>query len=128
MKYSSAFFFLLTMTLAACTNGNEPTEMIERGSPVTRVISTTIQNQTVTLTLESWWSNGCGRFVRHEQQVSGNTVSVKVIGNEPKGAICTQNIISLQSVLTVPNLRSGSYRFQFWKSDSTTLDTTIQVP
>lgn len=84
-------------------------------------------NLQVTFTVHSRWSNSCGRFSRFDIQRTDSIYSVKMFGQQPKGATCLTVITPIKGTETVQVLEAGTYTFQFWRGKDTPLDTTLTV-
>lgn len=76
------------------------------------------------------WRNACGEFSHNVITRDGNTFTVTVIGKEyiSPATACAQVETSFSAPVSVPLPGPGTYTFRFWRTDSTTLDTTLTAP
>jgi hypothetical protein len=58
---------------------------------------------------------------------NGQDIYVSVYAKRDKKAVCPQVISIIKPIVKYSVKTVGEYRFHFWKSDTTTMDTTIVV-
>jgi hypothetical protein len=123
----SAFFMVLLLALfAACDFGQSDDEVVTLPSPVRFVRVTNDSALTLTLVAKASWHNGCGHFGRAEVTRNGLVYSIKVFGSQKKNAVCTQAFIEYDAPVSFM-LEAGTYTFKFWRSDTSSVDTTLTL-
>jgi hypothetical protein len=80
--------------------------------------------------VRAWWHDGCGRLSHNSIVRNGNSYSVAIWGEEyiNHGTACSQVMTSFRVPVAVTLPGPGTFTFRFWRTDSTTLDTTLTVP
>lgn len=118
----------LTACSISCQNTSEGIEYNIHKAPVLAVKVKSATGTQVTFTAKASWPNGCGSFSHFNSDRSGDSIyKITIYGREPVGAACTQAFIEFDAPVSIDVLKSGRYTFQFWLSDSSTVDTTINV-
>lgn len=121
------------LTLGACSNategegGGSAAGYTERASPVITQQVVKKGGASVSFRLLAAWGNSCGTFSRAQIAIEGDIISVKVIGREPTDAVCEAVMSSFTAPVTVDLPKHGKYRFLFWQSDTSAIDTTFVI-
>jgi hypothetical protein len=71
------------------------------------------------------WQTNCGRFSRVQLTTTGYVYSIKVFGVQINDTTCLAVPIIFDAEFGIGLDKPGIYTFKFWRSDSTSLDTTI---
>lgn len=103
---------------------NQP-DKITLKSYVGSVTVSSKTNNKVSFIAKASWHNGCGKFSHFTSTKTDNVFDITVYGEQPKDAVCTLAIIEYDAPIEISIEESGKYTFRFWRSDATTLDTTI---
>ncbi len=116
-----------TAILFGCSNSTDEGDYIEWATPV---VSQEVKSKTsslVSFTARASWGSSCGGFSRAVVAKTDSVYSIKVFGRQPKNAVCLAVMISFEAPVTINIPSPGTYSFKFWRSDSTTIDTTFIV-
>ena len=125
MKTIFMFFSLLVFTFfLSCSKSTDEGE-IDWVSPVVNQTVTTKTSSSVAFITKASWGNSCGRFSRSVVTKSDSIYSIKIFGKQPNNSVCATVMITFDAPVAVNITSSGSYTFKFWKSDSTSIDTTL---
>ena len=114
-----------SITIFECNSSTNNGEMLTLPSPVVSVTVSQKSTTQISFLAKASWHNGCGRFAYFDSTRTGFTYSIKVFGTQPKNAVCTQAFIQFDAPVAIKIPVSGSYTFRFWRSDTTSLDTTL---
>jgi hypothetical protein len=122
----------LITALSACSHATDNGESgsgnyVEHASPVLYQTVVKKGGASVSFLLGASWGNSCGSFSRAEVTFDNSDVSVKVIGRQPKGAVCLDVMSSFTAPVTVALPKPGAYRFLFWQSDTSAIDTMFVI-
>lgn len=117
---SASFTFLAALiALAACRH--EPTaaqaqtdpELLIRLAGVERIEPVILESYPVQVrvVVHGWLSDGCTRLHGFDQKTEGKVISMRVLTERPRGAICTQAIKRFQETYPVDTegLAPGTY-------------------
>ena len=126
MKIVAVGFVALLVIFVSCAT-DFGDEMLTRRSYVASVTVTQQSASQVTFNAKASWHNGCGKFGRAEVVRSSSVFFVTVYGTQPKDALCTQAFIQFDAPVTVQIPIAGTYTFKFWRTDSTSYDTTLTI-
>ena len=121
--------FLFPVLLVGCTSpdGGADDEYLTFPSSVASVTITSQSPIGISFVAKAWWHNGCGRFSRVDISGSDSVYFVTVFGFQRKHAVCTQAFIQYDATVSVTILQPGIYTFKFWRSDTSSCDTTISI-
>ncbi|MDE3057399.1 MAG: hypothetical protein KGJ59_05535 [Bacteroidota bacterium] len=114
--------------LLACSNATDQGGYTDWASPVVAQTVTAKTLSSVSFLAHAAWGNSCGRFSRAVVAKNGSVYSIKILGKQPKDAVCLAVVIAFEAPVTIGIFSPGTYTFKFWQSDSTTLDTPLTVP
>lgn len=71
------------------------------------------------------YPNGCGSFSHSEYKQTNRDFNIDVYGKQKEGATCTDQIKTIEGVVELNQPLSGPYKYSFWQSDTSSLDTTL---
>lgn len=95
--------------------------------PIDSVFVNNTSNLTAEFIAKIYCGSYCWKNTYYEKSINGNNVFIKTFvisdGSSVCPAVCVEYQIPINIVLSV----SGSYTFHFWKSDTSSIDTTIIV-
>ena len=94
-------------------------------SPVNSIEISNKTTNSISFIAHATWYNGCGLVDHSEVVKNGSIYSIKVYGKQKNDATCTQALITIDAVVDIKNISAGAYSFSFWKTDTTSIDTTI---
>lgn len=123
---AAALIILGSCSHATDANGND-NGTIEKASSVISQSIAVKGGSSVTFTLRASWPNSCGQFSHADVGQAGSLYSIKIFGKQPADAVCAQVLSSFTTSLTIELPAPGAYRFRFWQSDTTNIDTTFVV-
>ena len=87
--------------------------------------NTAMVNQELDIIASFGVSNGCGRFDKFEETISGNTIAL-VLNAKYEGCLCTQIAPVLSAIYKFKKSQKGTYILKFWQGDSY-VDHTIVI-
>ncbi len=119
------FVLLFSLGISACQNLTDEGEIVTGKSPVVTISSTNKSSNKVSFIVKASWYNGCGSFSHFTSSQTDSTFYITVYGRQPKNATCTQAFIVYDAPVDITITGLGKYRFKFWQSDTTSVDTTI---
>jgi len=119
------FFVLMALVISSCSVFEE--DDITRTIPVDSVFVNNTSNLTAEFTAKIYCGSYCWKNTCFEKSIDGNNVFIKTFavtdGSAVCPAVCVETEIPISILLMIP----GSYTFHFWKSDSTSIDTTLNI-
>ncbi len=98
--------------------------------PVDSISVGQVDSSSAAFIAKAWWGDGCGQFSHYVLANDGNACKVTIIGKEyvePDKA-CIQICMRYNVPVSVPLPGPGTYTFKFWRTDGSTLDTTLTIP
>jgi hypothetical protein len=98
--------------------------------PVDSISVGQVDSTSAAFTLRCWWYNGCGEYSHDSITYNAGTYVIKVVGKEyvRSDIACTQALKKIYAQVQIPLSGPGIYVCKFWRTDSTTMDTTLTVP
>jgi hypothetical protein len=114
-------------TADAVINGGDTVDYVERASPVEYVTITSKGGSQVTFMTHALWGNSCGVYSRPIVSSTGSEYSIMIMGKQRNDAVCLTVMTLFDAPVTVFLPSPGAYRFKFWRSDTTAIDTTFTV-
>lgn len=119
------FIVLLFATLIVTSCSELEEDEITRAIPI-EIFS--VKNKS-TLNIEFTASNSCGSMcwkrTYFEKTISGNDIYIKTFATMDGSLVCTAVCVSVDVPINITLSSPGSYNFHFWKSDTSSIDTTI---
>ena len=127
MKINILTVFLLSVMYLSCDTSPESdlTDIVTAKSPVYSFTVLSKTGNRVSFNAKAGWHNGCGRFSRFSSSILDSSIYITVYGGQVKNAMCTQAFIEYDAPIDIDIAKPGKYKFKFWSSDSTTVDTVI---
>ncbi|MEO8230881.1 MAG: hypothetical protein ABI638_01270 [Ignavibacteriota bacterium] len=117
------FFLLLTVLISACSSF----EKEEHRPPITvdSVSVNSVSNLTANFTAIIFCGSYCWEKTYFEKSISGSDIFIKTFAVSDGSTVCPQVCVEYQTPINISLPSSGSYTFHFWKSDTSSIDTTI---
>jgi hypothetical protein len=84
-------------------------------------------NLTADITATIFCGSYCWKNTYFEKSINGNNVFIKTFAVLDGSSVCPAVCVEYQTPINIVFQTSGSYTFHFWKSDSSSLDTTLVV-
>lgn len=128
MRYLLFVFLFTGFAFASCStdaSSQTPTPVL---LSAVAIDSVGVSMHTVTIRVVCTIPTPCWIFVRTEYSKQSNVFSVSVYGRRVSNNPCVQVLSSLKATLTAAVDSAGSYTFRFWRSDTSSVDTTVTVP
>jgi hypothetical protein len=118
---------LLTLVLCFTCSCNilSDDETASSKSPVKSISILSQTNNKVSFMAKASWPNGCGYFSHFTYSKTNSNFYITVFGTQPKHATCTLAFIEYDAPVDLTIDKAGTYTFKFWRTDSTSVDTTI---
>ncbi|MBE0551451.1 MAG: hypothetical protein IH619_03640 [Ignavibacterium sp.] len=117
------FFLLMLLVLSSCSVFEE--DDITRPIPVDSVFVNNSSNLTAEFTAKIYCGSYCWKNTYFEKSILGNNVFIKTFAVSEGSSVCPAVCVEYQTLINIVLPASGSYTFHFWKSDSTSIDTTL---
>jgi len=114
--------------LLGCTKQTEPTEWAITPAPACSITVGQKADTLVSFSVIAWGSNGCTSFSHFVQSDSGKNIYIKLYGKSDAHAVCTDVLTSFTALISVIIAHPDTFTFHFWKSEASSIDTTIVVP
>ncbi|HRN27943.1 MAG: hypothetical protein IT276_05230 [Ignavibacteriaceae bacterium] len=115
--------FLLTALISACSIFDDGDEL-RRPIPVDSIsVNSTSLNAEFTATI--FCGSYCWKSTYFEKSISGGDVFIKTFAVSDGSSVCPDVCVEYQTPINVPLPMSGNYTFHFWRSDTSSIDTTI---
>jgi hypothetical protein len=105
-------------------NINDP-DLIIRDSGVGEIKNIDISSLNVSFIVLAGWTNSCGRLHHADIEKNASIYSIKVVGCQFKDDVCLEAMLPFEAEININVKLPGEYTFKFWRSESTTIDTTI---
>ncbi len=119
------FFLLLAVLVSACSIF-EDNEM-RRPISVDSISVNSISNLTANFTATNFCGSYCWEKTYFEKSISGRDVFIKTFAVSDGSTVCPDVCVEYQTPINISLPSSGSYTFHFWKSDTSSIDTTLIV-
>lgn len=117
------FFLFLTVLISACSIFKD--DEIRRPFPVDSISVNSVSNLKANFTAVSFCGSYCWKETYFEKSISGGDVFIKTFAVLDGSTVCPQVCVEYQTPIDISLPTSGSYTFHFWKSDTSSIDTTI---
>lgn len=118
-----SFVLLLTVLISACSVFED--DEIRQPIPIDSISVNSTVNLTANFTAVSFCGSYCWKETYFEKSISGSDVFIKTFAVSDGSTVCPQVCIEYQTPINLSLPSSGSYTFHFWKSDTSSIDTTI---
>ena len=116
-------FLIAVLFVSACSVFED--DEIRRPFPVDSISVNSISNLTANFTAVSFCGSYCWKETYFEKSISGSDVFIKTFAVSDGSAVCPQVCVEHQTSIIISLPGSGSYTFHFWKSDTSSIDTTL---
>jgi hypothetical protein len=100
---------------------------ITRPIPVDSISVNNTSNLTADITATIFCGSYCWKNTYFEKSINGNKVFIKTFAVSDGSSVCPAVCVEYQILINIALQTSGSYTFHFWKSDSTSIDTTLNI-
>ena len=117
------FFLLLTVLISACSSFED--DEIRQPIPVDSISVNSISNLKANFTAVIFCGSYCWKETYFEKSISGSDVFIKTFAVSDGSTVCPQVCVEYQTSINISLPTSGRYTFHFWKSDTSSIDTTI---
>jgi len=84
-------------------------------------------NLTVDITATIFCGSYCWKKTYFEKSINGNNVFIKTFAVSDESSVCPAVCVEYQIPINIVFQTSGSYTFHFWRSDSSSIDTTLII-
>lgn len=124
-----ACFLTAVSALSGCSIFGDGTDWIYSPMyPDSLTISGSMRvNDSILFELDSFLSTPCDEYSHAELKRDANDIYVRFYQRRDKSTMCITVIVPTQISWSYTPLMPGDYRFHFWQSDTTSLDTTVTV-
>jgi hypothetical protein len=95
--------------------------------PVDSISVNNTSSLTADFTATIYCGSYCWKKTYFEKSISGNNVFIKTFAISEGSSVCPAVCVEYQIPINIDLQTSGSYTFHFWKSDSTSIDTTLII-
>ena len=114
---------LMTTILSSCSVFDD--DDITRPVPVDSVFVNNTSNLSADFTAKIYCGSYCWKNTYFEKSINGNNVFIKTFAVSDESSVCPAVCVEYQIPINITLRVSGSYTFHFWKSDTSSIDTTI---
>lgn len=123
---ASLLFFSIILAFSSCDQP-EPPQFVEVSS-VQKIKITKNENLTVGFQATILWFSSCGTYDHFDKNIDGDDVYISVYGNQYSTAVCDEGAFySFIADFEVETENAGPHHFHFWRTETLTLDTLINV-
>ena len=113
----------MVLVLSSCSVFDD--DDITRPVPVDSVFVNNTSNLTADFTAKIYCGSYCWKNTYFEKSINGNNVFIKTFAVSDESSVCPAVCVEYQILININLPVSGSYTFHFWKSDTSSIDTTI---
>ncbi len=114
---------LLTTILSSCSVFED--DDIIRPVPMDSVFVNNTSNLTADFTAKIYCGSYCWKKTYFEKSINSNNVFIKTFAVLDESSVCPAVCVEYQIPINITLPVSGSYTFHFWKSDTSSIDTTL---
>lgn len=118
-------FFILIVALSSCLEFEN--DEITRAIPVDSISINNVTNLSVDFTAITYCGSLCWKSTYFENKVIGSDVFIKTFSVSDRSAACPAVCVEAKTPIKITLQSSGNYNFHFWKSDTTSIDTTLTL-
>lgn len=116
------FFLLFAVLVSACSILDD--DELRRPIPVDSIsVNSTSLNAEFTAII--FCGSYCWKSTYFEKSISGSDVFIKTFAVSDGSSVCPDVCVEYQTPINISLPMSGNYTFHFWKSDTSSIDTTI---
>ena len=123
MKIIAYVFFAII--LSSCTIFED--DEIKRPIPIDSISVNNISNLSVDFTASIFCGSMCWKYTCFEKRISGSDVFIKTFAVSDGSLVCPAVWVDYQTPINISLLSAGKYTFHFWKSDTSSIDTTLFI-
>jgi hypothetical protein len=116
---------LLITTLSSCSVFEE--DDITYPIPIDSVFVNNTSNLTAEFTAKIYCGSYCWKNTYFEKSILGNNVFIKTFAVSDGSSVCPAVCVEYQTLINIVLPASGSYTFHFWRSDTSSIDTTLII-
>ena len=116
------FLFLATI-ISACSSFED--EEIIRPIPVDSIFVNSISSHSVHFTTTIFCGSMCWKNTYFKKRIVGEDVFLKTFAVLDGSSVCPAVCVEVETPINIILQSTGSYTFHFWKSDTSSIDTTI---
>jgi hypothetical protein len=109
--------------LSSCTIFED--DEITRQIPVDSISVNNISNLSVDFTASIFCGSMCWKNTYFEKRISGSDVFIKTFAVSDESSVCPAVCVDYQTTINISLISAGSYTFHFWRSDTSSIDTTL---
>ncbi len=124
---TACLFLPICLLVAGCLTDSEQKLPDPRPVSAFAFESATISGQTVSMVVRCMVPDPCWAFTGIDHSRTDNTITISVFARRVTNDPCPQVVWSIEAPFNVTIKNAGIYTFCFWRSDSTTLDTTLTI-
>lgn len=117
-----SIIFLLII-FSSCTMFEE--DEIIHPIPTDSISVNNTSNLTADITATIFCGSYCWKNTYFEKNINGNNVFIKTFVVSDESTVCPAVCIEYQTPISITLPVSGSYTFHFWRSDTSSIDTTL---
>ena len=118
-------YLFLSIILFSCTIFED--DEIKRPIPVDSISVNNITNLSVDFTASIFCGSLCWKNTYFEKRISGSEVFIKTFAVLDGSSVCPAVCVDYQTPINISLISAGSYTFHFWRSDTSSMDTTLFI-
>ncbi len=126
MKTLTFAISIVLLGFGTCEVTESDEDLTLRSSVASAKVTSQSTSQ-ISFVAKASWHNGCGRFSSADVIQNASSFLITVFGTQKKNAVCTDAFIEFDAPVTIQVPVSGTYTFKFWRTDTTSFDTTFAV-
>lgn len=121
MKIIIILFF--TLFISACSSLDD--DEIRNPIPVDSISVNNVSNLNVNFTATIFCGSYCWKNTYFEKRIVGGDVFIKTFAVSDRSSVCPAVCVEKETQINIKLFTPGSYTFHFWKSDTSSIDTTM---
>ncbi len=127
MKHHTGLLLMLVILAGGClTDSGEKLSSVKAVSAAS-IQSVAVSGRVVSVVARCVVPEPCWAFANTEYSRTNDTFAVTVFAGRTTSGPCVEVLSSVDATFKITVDAAGSYTFQFWRYDGTTLDTTVVV-
>jgi len=119
------FFLLSVLALYSCSIFEE--DEITYTIPTDSISVKNSSNLTAEFTASNFCGSSCWKKTYFEKRITGDEVFIKIFAVADGSIACPAVCIYAETPASITLPSSGGYTFHFWRSDTSSIDTTINI-